>query len=96
MKRVTKQAILDAIRPLRETIEQSLTFEGEYRRPAPVTLHGVELSAYVLYRRGSRTPFSITYVAKRDGVTLVELSGADSFAGVLVRFWPPILVEQGK
>jgi hypothetical protein len=76
--------VAEKVRPLRLTIERSLTYEGEYTAPAAVTLGSLTLTASVMVRRG-RFPFQIWYRAQRDGKTVIEVASSPEFVRLVQR-----------
>ena len=72
------------VRPLRETIERSLTWEGGFTQPEPIQIGPFEVSVLVVVRRGF-SPYAIWYRATRDGRTVVEVDRQPEFVRILAR-----------
>ena len=81
---ITLKALTQQVRPLRETIERSLTWEGHYTRPAPIQVGPFMVEAFVVTQRGLR-PYSIWYKASRDGATVIEVDRQPEFVRLLAR-----------
>lgn len=83
---MTKKAILAAIRPLRETIENSITWEGRFTVPEPVQIGDLTVVAWVAFNgHGAKVPYSIYYKALRGPAVVCDVKGAATFADVLKR-----------